>query len=73
VSSCAACGAQIIWRETPAGKTMPVDANPAPEGNVLIEGSKCLVLGPLEVQARESGDLHLSHFATCPQAARFRK
>ena len=72
MSSCAACGAEIIWRATPAGRAMPIDPDPAPDGNVLIDGSKCRVLGPFEIQARELRELHLSHFATCPQAASFR-
>lgn len=33
---CASCGAPITWAITPAGKRMPVDAEPTPNGNVEL-------------------------------------
>lgn len=60
----------------PDGDTrMPVDRVPSDDGNVRVDYSRYTpsgarpaeVLGPLEVQI-EPGPLHLSHFATCPDA-----
>lgn len=51
---------------------MPIDAEPVAGGNVLVEGQKCSVLGPIEIELNE-GDLHFSHFTTCPDAAKHRR
>lgn len=71
---CRSCGASIFWCKTAAGKSMPVDAEPAPEGNIAVgaDGS-ATVLGPLERLAEPGRLLYVSHFATCPQAASHRK
>lgn len=72
-SRCRSCGAAIIWCTTTAGKAMPVDEAPAPGGNLWIDGDgTARVLFPLEAQQR-AGQMHLSHFATCPQAAQHRR
>lgn len=81
MADCRGCGASIVWAATSAGGMMPVDPMPAPErdGNVRLftddDGVHCEVLGPLDIVAMpdEGASLHRSHFATCPQAARFRR
>lgn len=82
VSRCRSCGAAIIWATvTPSGKTMPVDAEPHPEGTVRWHqdgGNVVEVLGgELLATVREIGAaigaMHRSHFATCPNAAAHRK
>ncbi len=56
---CRSCGAPIIWMKTKRGKSMPVNAAPSLEfGQVLPE------YDPTK---------HVSHFATCPNAAKHRK
>lgn len=83
VSQCrdADCGADIIWAVTKAGKRTPVDADPTPDGTVLLQA-------PLNDQATTpratvvdpdtppidgwGGTLHLSHFTNCPGAERWR-
>jgi hypothetical protein len=67
-----------VWVKTVAGKAMPVDAEPSPEGNVALEDGvqvMATVLGPLEASgAREAGQaLHLSHFVSCPQSTGWRR
>ena len=33
---CRSCGAQIFWAVTANGKRMPLDAQPHPEGNLVL-------------------------------------
>ena len=61
ISKCRGCGADIIWIETHEGKKMPVDAKPKAGFTKDFVGNWKHTL------------LHESHFATCPQAGKFRK
>jgi hypothetical protein len=79
--SCRSCGADVVWVTTEAGKRMPVDASPHPDGNVLLlppdtrdvsSTPRASVLGPLEVELATAA-LHRSHFATCPHADAWRR
>jgi len=60
--TCSSCGAAIVWVTTPAGKPMPLDAEP----------QKRVVLG------RQTGLAHVldtwtPHWATCPNADQHRR
>jgi hypothetical protein len=74
------CAAPIRWGITTAGKRMPVDVAPSPEGNLSLEetrggrGPNIYALAGEELaEARAAGErLYLSHFATCAHAAEFR-
>lgn len=71
---CPLCGAPVIWTQTAAGKLMPVDATPNPDGNVVVDpAGNATVDGspPLFVDAGHT--VHLSHFVSCPDAAKWRK
>ena len=77
---CKSCQAEIIWRTTTTGKSMPLDILPSPErGNVkigVVNGEvTAIVLGAEDAAAaRSNGDvLYVSHFATCPGADAHRK
>lgn len=35
--ACGSCDAPIIWASTVKGRPMPVDAEPDPDGNILLE------------------------------------
>lgn len=68
MSICRSCGAPILWGVTDQGRRMPLDPTAMSEGvrftfteGVLIE--------------RVEGELfgHVSHFATCPNAAEHRR
>lgn len=80
MSKCRSCGAEIIWIKTPGGKAMPCDAEPVVYWQQK-NGSKTIVLnngevikGELEgIPGTETGIGYISHFATCPDAERFRK
>lgn len=81
ISTCRSCGQQIVWVRTPNGKNMPCNTalinyvkDPegkerivTPEGNVITGRSA-------GVSANEAdGSGYISHFATCPNAARHRR
>lgn len=79
-SLCRSCGASIIWAVTSTGRKMPLDAQPVPSS--VKTGRFRLTLGPDDsVLAQfvpayaedDAEDLHLSHFATCPQSPGWRK
>lgn len=78
-ATCSSCPATIIWAVTTGGKLMPVDAEPNPDrGNVelvlLPAGQRhptAVVHGQPPLMAEHP--LHLSHFATCPNAEDHRR
>ena len=57
MTKCRSCGALIVWLTTSTGKLMPVDAASVKPGTQMFSA--------------EAG--HVSHFATCPNAAKHRK
>jgi hypothetical protein len=82
VATCRSCGARIRWAVTPAGKRIPLDADPVDGGNVLLheapnpgEDPTATVVGK-RVQPNLFGDdgpRYVSHFSTCPDAAAHRR
>jgi hypothetical protein len=73
VSTCRSCGAAITWTVTVAGKRMPLDDQPHPDGTVLIDPD-----GRSRVPAK--ADLinttrprWMPHWATSPHADSHRK
>ena len=77
MSNCKSCGAEIRWVRTPAGKMMPLDAKPTPEGNVVVvrgigyAGTSKYTGDPNLLPGEEFR--YTSHFATCPQAGQHRR
>lgn len=77
---CRSCRAPILWAVTADGESMPVDPHPATNGNVLLtrQGGR-LIAGVLSrkdaarKRATRAVPLHLSHFATCPNADTHRR
>lgn len=70
---CRSCGARVFWRKhTGTGKSAPIDATPAPDGNlVLIAPDGYAVLG--QDPTLPPGTLRFTnHFSTCPNAAEHR-
>lgn len=73
---CKSCGARVIWCETDAGKSMPVDSEPTRGANLLVEerrGRDPLVRVVRPALAFGRTDLHTSHFVSCPDSKRWRK
>lgn len=74
---CRSCNAEIVWCRTPKGGQMPVDAQPDPDGNLVMDAGQgatpeCRPLKNSE-KADHPGPFHKSHFATCPNAKDHRK
>jgi len=66
MSKCRSCKAEIIWAATESGRAMPLDAKPEKRFVLMeIQGG-----GADEAVAV---DTYVSHFATCPEADKFRK
>jgi hypothetical protein len=57
-TSCSSCGARIVWFRTAAGKRMPVDESSTK---------------PADAEHQLDLKRHVSHFATCPDAAKHRR
>lgn len=84
IDECRTCNAPIVWAETSNGKSMPVDAAPADDGNVLLYprpggGAYATVLSVADTALAIGGlfpderTLRTSHFVTCPNAEEWRK
>jgi hypothetical protein len=73
VASCRECGAPIIWGETPAGKMMPLNAEPIapPRGTWALTVGKTRRATLDDIRLMRP--LHEPHWATCPDAKSFRK
>lgn len=65
---CRSCGAVIVWAKTLAGNRAPFDATPSPVGTHAIVDERAVPRSSAEAGA----PLHVSHFATCPQAGQWR-
>lgn len=77
--TCKGCGAQIVWIKSAWGKMIPCDAkllryreNPEGREAVVTEDGNC-VRCDLEFEGLSTGMARKSHFATCPEAAKFRR
>ena len=72
---CRSCPAKVIWAVTERDKPMPVDAEPSLEGTVLLEQQGPRLVARVLPAHRAFGrkDLRKSHFATCPDAASWRR
>ena len=68
MSECRSCGATVIWAQTESGKWMPLDAVPVVGGTLWLDGKNVKAGKP-----SETTKAYVSHFATCPQAGRWRK
>lgn len=67
--ACRYCGAEVVWAKTNLGKSMPVNAEPDPDGNCLLyrtpRGAQVVVMTK-EHAPDPRATVHKSHFATCP-------
>jgi len=66
------CGAPIIFVKTQTGADLPIDEEPNPEGNVVLEADgKAQVLPPKEAE-RYTGEKYMPHWKTCPDREKFK-
>lgn len=68
--TCRSCARDIVWGMTPAGKRMPLDPDPSPDGNLWIDEG---VIMSTKVDPPDGAPRYLSHFVTCPDAKRWRE
>ncbi len=71
MAACRSCGAWVTWAVTRAGKKVPVEKQVG--GNVRLVES-LFPDEPPTMQVVDAGKgTHVNHFATCPDAAKWRK
>jgi hypothetical protein len=73
---CRSCEAPILWAETIKGRRIPIDRQPAHDGNIRLEDRGRFVppiahvlTGQIDTQLTR----YRAHFSTCPDAAKHRK
>lgn len=81
---CRSCGKSVIWVETEKGRMMPVDETPTETGNIIIVIGPDMGKTTAHYESKEETKARLrspepaartaftSHFATCPQADKWR-
>lgn len=76
VVKCRDCPALIVWTFTDRAKRMPVNADPDPDGNIVLnEGRRqtfAVVLKRTDPRPTDQ-PLYRSHFADCPGSGLRRK
>lgn len=77
-TTCDSCGKIIIWAVTARARSMPVDAEPTPGGNVQLvsHGPDVPPLARVLTVAQQfgkKGTLRLHHRVTCPHAKEWRR
>lgn len=65
--TCRSCHAPVVWAKTESGRSIPVDPGPSTKGNILIKDGIARVV-PVGTPKAQT-----SHFATCPDAERWRR
>lgn len=76
---CRSCSARVVWIRTQSGKRMPLDADPSPKGDFVIVkhidgGTLAVLVTPKTVEFyHDIKERYLSHFATCPDAGKWRR
>lgn len=80
IGKCSSCGARIRWTQTKNGKWMPLDMHPVPireniESKDTFITSAGLVIRADRVESQEEAHIFgfVSHFVTCPNAAKHRR
>jgi hypothetical protein len=73
-AACRYCGVKIRWVETEAGRRMPVNLDPDPNGNVVMVAGLARVLGVPELVAQQGkSGRWMPHHATCTGKPRTRR
>ncbi|HEY3237721.1 MAG TPA: hypothetical protein VGJ84_23575 [Polyangiaceae bacterium] len=67
---CRTCGGRIYWVLTTSGKTIPLDAKPAADGNLRLDSG---VTHYVPRGVAHTGPLYRIHFGACADALLKRK
>jgi hypothetical protein len=74
MAKCKSCNARILWARTNDGKSMPVNHEPVPDGNIVLRDGRAIVLTAAQLAVADDDQPRFkAHFATCPNAAQHRK
>lgn len=71
-SPCKGCGKELYYlrhvNAKPGGRPAPIEVEPSPNGNVLIdlEAGTWAVVSRTQRETHAPGTLHLNHYANCP-------
>jgi len=83
--NCRSCGAAILWVKTESGRRMPLDFVPVEDGSIIVRMGQAMNQETAHIETKEETELRLqakepaartayvSHFVTCPDAAKWRK
>ncbi len=77
MSTCRSCGARILWATTTNDRRIPIDADPVPDGNLVLTypspaAALAIVVDPAQPML-DDPPRYVSHFSTCPNADQHRK
>lgn len=71
------CGAEILFARTAKGKLIPIEVCPAEDGNLLLTitdtGLEARYITGSEQLPDWKEPRYKSHFATCPDSAKWRR
>lgn len=72
---CRACGAPMVFVRCASrdGKWTPLDPEPVSDGNIVVNAAGEAEYLTASAQETYTGERFKSHFATCPEAERFRR
>lgn len=79
VAHCKGCRGEVLWAISPAGKRIPIDAAPNPNGEYVIARSDVYgyrALARFDASVSDSGKpvrRFTSHFKSCPYAPCYSK
>lgn len=70
---CRSCLEPIRWERTAAGRAIPLDPDPVPEGNIIISDGHAIVFASAaRVPTGDDVPRYVSHFVSCKDAADWR-
>ena len=76
IKQCASCGEPIYWlKHARTGKPAPIEVRTVEKGDILVNltaGTYGKVTDPVDHETYKTW-LHLNHFASCPQAATWKR
>jgi hypothetical protein len=75
IAPCKSCGSPMIWTKTGTGKSIQLDPDPVPNGNIVLhaDGTAMYITKAMMNALDPEAKRYVSHFATCPNAAQHRK
>lgn len=77
MAPCRSCGADVLWAVTSRGKPIPIDPEPRPDGNIVVDpverGRPRSCHYATKLERAELTSLRVAHFVTCPDREKWRK